>query len=105
MDEQQTPAPAGQGDPETWPCDWLTRGTRPTGDPDEPYYEGIFECGAPSRMRPDGTGYDCEAGHEHTYAQARQAAGWEYAEDDDEAGRLAKLGVEPRTITGQVWPR
>jgi hypothetical protein len=87
-----------------WSCGWQYEGAIATGDPDEPWYLGIIECDAPAQLRADGTGYDCLAGHEHTYAEARQAQGWEYCEDDDEAGRLAKLGVEPRTMTGQVWP-
>jgi hypothetical protein len=88
-----------------WPCGWLYEGPVPTGDPDEPYYRGIIECPAPARMRADGTGYECLAGHEHTYAEARQAAGWDYAEDDEEAERMSRYGVEPRTMRGQVWPR
>jgi len=88
---------------DVWPCSWLVEGPIPTGDPDEPYYQGIYECGAPSRMRADGTGYDCDDGHEHTDAEARQAQGWDYAADDDEARGLARNFVEPRTMAGQVW--
>jgi hypothetical protein len=87
-----------------WLCGWQYKGLIATGDPDEPYYEGILECDAPARMRADGTGYDCLRGHEHTTAEARQAQGWEYCEDDDEAKQLARAGVEPRTMTGQAWP-
>lgn len=89
---------------DTWPCGWQYEGLIATGDPDEPFYRGIVECDAPARLRADGTGYGCLVGHEHTYAEARQAQGWDYAEDDDEAKNLAKAGVEPRTMTGQVWP-
>jgi hypothetical protein len=81
-----------------WPCSWLMEAPIATGDPDEPYYPGIVECGAPTRMRADGTGYDCANGHEHTYAEARQAQGWDYAEDAMEAAYLAKYGTEPRTL-------
>jgi hypothetical protein len=88
----------------TFPCSWLTEALLATGDPDEPYYPGIVECGAPAHLRADGTGYDCEAGHEHTTAEARQAQGWEYCSDTDEAKQLARVGVEPRTMTGQIWP-
>jgi hypothetical protein len=88
-----------------WTCGWQHEGLIATGDPDEPYYQGIVECDAPARMYPDGTGYACTDGHSHTFAEARAAQGWEYAEDDDEARRLAGLGVEPRTMTGQIWPR
>ena len=76
-----------------------------TGDPDEPCYPAIVECGAPTRYRADGTGYDCESGHEHTDAQARQAQGWDYAGDDGEALLLARAGVEPREVDGHVWVR
>jgi hypothetical protein len=59
--------------------------------------------GAPTYLRPDGTGYDCELGHEHTYEQARQAQGWDYASDAGEAALLAKYGTEPREMDGHVW--
>jgi hypothetical protein len=89
---------------DVWPCSWQLEVLLPTGDPDEPYYEGVAECGAPSRMREDGTGYDCEAGHEHTFAEARQRAGWDYAEDADEARQLMKYGTEPRDlVTGGAF--
>ena len=88
-----------------WPCSWLVEAALATGDPDEPFYPAIVECGAPARYRADGTGYDCEAGHEHTDAQARQAQGWDYAGDDGEALLLARAGVEPREVDGHVWVR
>lgn len=85
-------------------CGWQYEGAIATGDPDEPFYRGVIECDAIATIRSDGSGFDCEAGHEHTNAQARQEQGWEYAEDFGEAEQLAKAGVEPRTMTGQVWP-
>jgi hypothetical protein len=88
-----------------WSCGWQYEGAVATGDPDEPYYRGILECDAPTRMYQDGTGYSCTDGHDHTFAEARQAQGWDYCEDSDEATQLARAGVEPRTMTGQIWPR
>jgi hypothetical protein len=81
-----------------WPCGWQYEGAIPTGDPEEPYYRGILECDAPARERANGTGYDCADGHEFTTAEARAAAGWDYAEDAMEAAYLAKHGTEPRTL-------
>jgi hypothetical protein len=86
-----------------WPCSWMMEVALATGDPHEPYYQGIIECGAPTYLRPDGTGYDCELGHEHTYEQARQTQGWDYASDAGEAALLAKYGTEPREMDGHVW--
>jgi hypothetical protein len=85
-------------------CGWQYEGAIATGDPDEPYYRGIVECDAIATIRPDGSGFDCEAGHEHTNAEARQEQGWEYCSDQGEADQLARAGVEPRTMAGQVWP-
>jgi hypothetical protein len=81
-----------------FPCSWLME----VPGEDGPYH---VECGAPSRMYSDGTGYSCALGHSHTDAQARQAQGWDYAADAGEAEQLARAFVEPRTMTGQVWPR
>src|SRR5271166_156790 len=81
-----------------WPCGWQYEGLIATGDPEEPYYRGIVECGAPTRERANGSGYDCKAGHEHTYAQWMAEHGMAYAEDDLEAAYLAKAGVEPREL-------
>lgn len=89
-----------------WPCSWLIEAALATGDPDEPYYAAVVECGAPTRMRADGTGYDCAAGHEHTDAQVMAERGMAYAEDDLEAAYLAKYGTEPRDlVTGGPWTR
>jgi hypothetical protein len=41
----------------------------------------------------DGRATTCEDGHEHVSAEARAAEGWDYAEDADEARRLASVGV------------
>jgi hypothetical protein len=63
----------------------------------------VEDCGAPARLLEDGTGFECMAGHSHIDAEARQAQGWEYAEDRYEAKRLVMAGVEPRTMDGKIW--
>lgn len=85
-------------------CGWQYEGAIATGDPDEPFYRGVVECDAIATIRPDGSGFDCKAGHEHTNAQARQEQGWDYAEDALEAAYLAKHGTEPRQLRdGSPW--
>lgn len=56
------------------------------------------ECDALSWW--DERGTYCEAGHEHVWAEARAAEGWDYAEDIDEANRLRKLGVQVVSMRG-----
>lgn len=85
-------------------CGWQYEGAIATGDPDEPFYRGVIECDAIATIRADGSGFDCAVGHSHTNAQARQEQGWEYCEDFAEAERLARLGIEPRTMDGHLWP-
>lgn len=92
-----TTPPTPETDPETWPCTWLIEGYGEDGLVHD-------ECGAATRYRPDGSGYDCATGHEHTYAEARQAQGWDYAADEGEAFGLARAGVEPREMDGHIWP-
>ena len=79
------------------PCTWLVM-----IDGEDGSYTA--ECEAPMYERYDNTGYECTAGHEHTFAEARMAQGWDYAADADEASQLARHGTEPRTMTGQIWP-
>ena len=86
----------GLPDLTVWPCSWLMEGR----DEDGVTY---YDCGARTRFRADGTGYDCDLGHEHTYAEAREAQGWDYAEDAEEAKRLARVGVAAREMDGHVW--
>ena len=87
------------------PCTWLVERWYPVvyfpdGDSYDPCEEGpiVEECGADAIFRADDSGWDCVAGHEHTDAQARWEQGWDYAEDDGEARRLAANGVEPRDL-------
>jgi len=61
----------------------------------ESYDEVVF-CGAEAIV--DARGFECAVGHSHVYAEIRHAEGWEYAEDDNEASRLIKAGVEPRDL-------
>lgn len=83
-------------DPTTHACTWLT----------EVYTEdglSAAECGALAWELPGGRGWACEAGHEHITAQARHDEGWDYAEDRDEAARLAKVGVASVQMDGRPW--
>lgn len=50
----------------------------------------IGECGASAAA--DDRGSHCEAGHDHVNAQARDAEGWDYAGDEQEAAVRAKYG-------------
>lgn len=77
---------------ETWACTWLLGRTEYTED--GPMLR-TWECGAASWHLAGDRGYTCEAGHEHVYAEVRADEGWEYAEDEDEARRLASVGVMP----------
>jgi hypothetical protein len=40
-------------------------------------------------------GWECADGHQHVSAQVRFEQGWEYADGDGEADRLARAGVQP----------
>jgi hypothetical protein len=84
---------------DVWTCGWQYEGAIATGDPAEPCYRGILECDAPAKMRADGSGFDCSDGHEHTFAEWLAEHGQAYAEDDEEAARLLKAGVQPLHIT------
>jgi hypothetical protein len=84
---------------EVWPCSWLLEGR---------YDDGsifTFECGQPTRFTPErGDGaYECLAGHDHVPAWVRDAQGWDYAEDPDEAKQLAQAGTRPVQLDGKPW--
>lgn len=73
----------------TWECSWLVDiGYTEDGD------RVIRDCGAPAAERADGSGWDCQAGHEHnTYGGPRHT---EYLDDDEIAGiRHAGLAMPP----------
>jgi hypothetical protein len=79
-------------------CDWLVKGFEGWDD-GEGYgesWEVIVPCGAEAIV--DSRGFTCSVGHSHVYAEIRYAEGWEYAEDANEASRLAKAGIEPRDL-------
>lgn len=89
------------------PCDWLVERFTPgeyVGDEGD-WLEGVTlveDCGAEAIY--DDRGFTCDAGHSHVRAEIRNAEGWEYAEDADEASRLTKAGVEPRDlVTGGMF--
>ena len=110
MEPTATTAPTAPAATETWPCDWLVERAFREGLPpmtgeeldefdgwDGPEYT-VVDCGAPCTARADGSGWDCESGHEYTTLEARHAQRWDYAEDAVEAGRLAGAGIEPRDL-------
>jgi hypothetical protein len=91
-------------------CMWsVSYYPEPTTDPETGevyYYDDPFplvrDCGA--EVVSTRRGWECAAGHSHVWAEVREAEGWEYAEDDDEAARMIKAGVEPRDIvTGGAY--
>ena len=59
-------------------------------------YTSVEDCGAEAIYTD--RGFECAAGHSHVSMYARQAEGWDYAEDEIEAGRMARAGVEPRDM-------
>lgn len=87
-----------------WPCTWLIEGPIPTGDPDEPYYKGTFECGAPARYTDEEGSYTCDEGHAHTPAWVRDRQGWDFAADRGEAEALALAGVLPVEFAAERHP-
>lgn len=85
-------------------CDWLVSrvGGWVSEDGEYDSYDEIVFCGAEAIVSE--RGFECAVGHSHVYADIRRAEGWEYAEDGDEALRLAKSGVEPRDlVTGSAF--
>jgi hypothetical protein len=81
-----------------WPCSWLAQeGFTEDGVP------VIVECGLPTRFTDDKGSYACIGGHDHVPAEVRFEQGWDYAEDDDEARRLAQAGTRPVQVNGDSW--
>lgn len=82
------------------PCTWLVERTLTFVDPETGEWWGgedgpsIVDCGAEAIY--DDRGFECAAGHSHVTAEIRFAEGWDYAEDAEEAKRMAKYGTEPR---------
>lgn len=88
---------------EVGPCGWLVERIHVNYDPEGGGGEGwtvTEDCGAEAIF--DARGYRCAAGHEHVTMEARNAEGWDYAEEYGEARDLAMAGVEPRTMSGHV---
>ena len=71
---------AGKG----WCCTWLLERHGEDG-----LY--VVECGALSWE--DERGYGCAAGHDHVYAEVRDAEGWDYASDAQEAEMMRRNGL------------
>jgi hypothetical protein len=77
-------------------CSWMVEQTRWVGD-DEYGYEPvvkIVDCGAPAVFGSDR--WACAAGHEHVSMEAREAEGWDYAEDAYAAACIMRGGREAR---------
>jgi hypothetical protein len=77
---------------ETFPCPDLVD----TREHDEDGQRIILPCNGLSWDIDGGT--RCEHGHEYIDAQTRHEQGWDYAEDGEEARRLARAGVKPRPM-------
>jgi hypothetical protein len=82
-----------------WPYSWLLEGRDEDGI-------CVFPCNAPARCTEGTTdgSYKCLAGHCFIPDQTLAAQGMAYAADEGEARGLAQAGVQPLTMTGQVWP-
>jgi len=74
-------------------CDWLVERQSEDGPV-------IVECGADAIW--DDWGFECAAGHSHVTAEQRRAEGWDYAEDDMEAKRMAAHGIVPMQMDGRA---
>ena len=73
-------------------CQWVVQ----TNDYDEDGDRIQFDCGA--EVIAHDNGWECTAGHEHTTTEARQAQGWEYAEDAYDAAVIARGGRRYRPM-------
>lgn len=80
-----------------WPCSWLVRQLGEDG-----YY--TIPCGRPTRYTDDRGSYECAAGHNHVPAEVMHERREAYASDGLEAKALAKAGMVPLTMDGQVYP-
>lgn len=76
---------------EAYPCGWQWEERDRWGVVYDENGPVIHECEA--LAWDTGRALVCEDGHEHVWAEARAAEGWDYAEDADEARRLARVGV------------
>lgn len=83
-------------DIEVWPCGWILEGRYGDGS------RFSYPCTAPARLTPDrGEGcYACDNGHDFIPPQIRQAEGWDYAADLDEARGLRTYGIMPVGMDG-----
>lgn len=79
-------------------CDWLVQ---LPGIEETDFQPRIVECG--SSAIADERGFHCEAGHEHVNTETREAEGWDYASDEEEAAVRAKYGYESRLPSGHVY--
>jgi hypothetical protein len=70
---------------------WIGGGDEDDWAPE--YVERVEDCG--TEVAYDEHHWVCAAGHENTSAEARQAEGWDYAEDAYDAAVIAKGGRTP----------
>lgn len=84
--------------PELGRCSWMVERVIYIGDDEEGYEQDvrIEECGAEAVFH--NNGFHCTAGHEHTSMEARERAGWDYAEDAYDAAVITKGGREFRPM-------
>jgi hypothetical protein len=87
------PAVRACHDGKTFTCGWLYYG--PLMDDGE---RPVLACDA--LAWDTARGYECDNGHEHVNAEARRREGWDYAEDEYEAGALMAYGVQAVGMDG-----
>ncbi|HET6354679.1 hypothetical protein [Streptomyces sp.] len=59
------------------------------------------DCGA--AVHTTHSGWSCERGHSHTYADVRAAEGWDYAHDEQEAALLGRAGIYAVRMDGHPF--
>lgn len=75
-------------------CTWVVS----VGHHPEDGDELLLECGY--ALHVTDRGWTCDGGHEHVTAEVRQAEGWDYASDEEEATQLRKHGVDAVAMNG-----
>lgn len=79
---------------EVWECGWLLEGRYDDGT------TYAYPCDAPTRYTDEHGSYECLSGHGHVPAEVRQAEGWDYASDAEEAAYLRRNGVDAVSALG-----
>lgn len=81
----------------TFTCNWLVQTAGQEWTDFEPI---IRECGATAVV--DERGFECESGHAHVNAETRDAEGWDYASDEEEARVRASYGHQSLLADGHL---